>query len=40
VMKKENGRNGEANQNKKNGTFDYGVMQINRAPQYTVSNPP
>ena len=28
VMKKENGRNGEANPNK-NGTFDYGVMQIN-----------
>ena len=28
VMKKENGRNGEANRNK-NGTFDYGVMQIN-----------
>jgi soluble lytic murein transglycosylase-like protein len=28
VMKKENGRNGIANKNK-NGTFDYGVMQIN-----------
>lgn len=28
VMKKENGSNGVANKNK-NGTFDYGVMQIN-----------
>lgn len=28
VMKKENGRNGDANKNK-NGTYDYGVMQIN-----------
>lgn len=29
VMKKENGRNGLAVLNKKNGTHDYGVMQIN-----------
>lgn len=28
VMKQENGKNGEASKNK-NGTFDYGVMQIN-----------
>jgi len=28
VMKKENGRNGQAVKNK-NGTYDYGVMQIN-----------
>lgn len=28
VMKKEAGKNGDANKNK-NGTFDYGVMQIN-----------
>jgi hypothetical protein len=29
VMKKENGRNGQAVKNKKNGTYDYGVFQIN-----------
>jgi soluble lytic murein transglycosylase-like protein len=28
IMKKENGKNGDANLNK-NGTIDYGVMQIN-----------
>lgn len=29
VIKKENGRNGGASKNK-NGTYDYGVMQINQ----------
>lgn len=29
VIKKENGRNGDAIKNNKNGTIDYGVMQIN-----------
>lgn len=29
VIKKENGHNGDAIKNKSNGTYDYGVMQIN-----------
>lgn len=29
VIQKENGRNGQAVKNKSNGTYDYGVMQIN-----------
>lgn len=29
IMKKENGKNGDAIRNKSNGSVDYGVMQIN-----------